>query len=54
MFSVNDQVVDVGLDGSFSVNVTLEEGPNVFDITATDADGSEVSTELTVFAVPSP
>ena len=52
VLSINDETVDLTSDGSFSVNVALEEGPNVFNITASDADGKEAATELTIYAMP--
>jgi len=50
--SVNGELTDVDSNGNFSLQVTLEEGPNVFDIIATDEDGNEVDAQLTVSFSP--
>jgi hypothetical protein len=47
--SINADVVDVDSNGYFSMQITLDEGPNVFNIIATDDEGNEESTELIVF-----
>ncbi|MEE8471236.1 MAG: Ig-like domain-containing protein [Dehalococcoidia bacterium] len=48
--SVNDeiQMADVSEDGSFNVTITLEEGPNLIEVIASDLEGNEVSTTLTI------
>jgi Glucodextranase, domain B len=51
--SINGEVVDVDASGKFSAPVTLEEGPNVIDINATDPDGNEASAEIVVAYSPS-
>ncbi len=50
--TVNGQIVEVDADGQFQVTLTLEEGPNVIDIIATDEDGNEVAVELVIFRAP--
>jgi hypothetical protein len=45
-------VVEVDSQGNFSLRVTLEPGPNVFDIITTDEDGNEAAAELIVFSAP--
>ncbi len=50
--SVNGDMVDVDSNGLFSLLVTLEAGPNVFDIIATDEEGNEVTTQLIVSFAP--
>ena len=50
--SVNGELVDVDSNGNFSLRVTLDEGPNVFDIMATDEEGNEVTIELIVSYAP--
>ncbi|MBI4201059.1 MAG: hypothetical protein HY531_02070 [Chloroflexi bacterium] len=50
--SINGEVVDVDANGNFSLQVTLEEGPNVFYIVATDEDGKEVTAQLTIYFAP--
>jgi len=46
--SVNGTVVDVDEDGKFSTVVSLEEGPNTIEVTASDFEGNEGSKVLTV------
>lgn len=50
--SINGGPVNVDSNGNFSLSVTLEEGPNVFDIIATDQAGDEVTTQLVVGYAP--
>ena len=52
IISVNGEPVDVGTSGNFSWQVTLDEGPNVFDIIATDEDGNEVDAQLVISFSP--
>jgi hypothetical protein len=52
MVSINGESVDVDSSGDFSLPVTLDEGPNVFDIIATDQAGDEVTTQLVVAYAP--
>ena len=47
--SVNDDILIVGSDGKFKSTVTLEEGPNVIEIIASDASGNEAYLLLSVF-----
>ncbi len=51
--SVNGDFVNVDSSGKFSAPVTLEEGPNVIDINATDLAGNEASAEIVVAYSPS-
>jgi len=53
--SVDDEiieVVNVGQDGKFTVAVTLEEGPNFIEVTASDQQGNEKSSSVAVIYVP--
>ena len=50
--SINGGPVDVDSNGNFLLPVTLEEGPNVFDIIATDEAGDEETTQLVVSFAP--
>ncbi len=52
LVSVNDATVDADANGNFSIQVTLDEGPNVFDITASDADGGTATTQLVTSYAP--
>ena len=49
--SVNGALADVALDGSFSTLVSLEEGPNLIEVVASDYEGNEASEILTVIYV---
>ncbi len=50
--TINDDSVDVSSDGSFSMQVTLDEGPNLFEIVAFDENGNEASADLVLSYVP--
>ena len=46
--SVNGTLVDVNEDGKFSTVVSLEEGPNTIQVTASDFEDNEASKSLYV------
>jgi len=50
--SINDEILVVGPEGQFTTAVTLVEGPNVLEIVASDAEGTEIDTILTVVYQP--
>ena len=50
--TVNDDILVVGEDGRFESTVSLEEGPNVIEIVASDLEGNEASLLLTVVYQP--
>ena len=50
--SVNGELVDIDENGRFATTVTLEEGPNVIGIVASDYRGHEKSMVLTVMYLP--
>lgn len=50
--TVNDDILVVGSDNKFETQVTLDEGPNVIEIVASDTNGDEVSFEVTVTYQP--
>ncbi|MBI2854869.1 MAG: hypothetical protein HYX87_08135 [Chloroflexi bacterium] len=52
VLSVNADLVAVDASGKFAVAVPLEEGPNPFDIIATDEDGNQASVQLVVSYAP--
>ena len=52
VISVNDEILIVGADLHFTVPVTLEEGPNLIEIIASDENGNELSVLLTVTYEP--
>ena len=49
---VNGSMVDVGADGAFSTTVTLEQGPNSIQVTASDSQGNENSQIISVIYAP--
>jgi len=46
------EVADVASDGSFSVAVTLLEGPNYIEVITSDLTGNDASTAIVVIYVP--
>ena len=52
VISINDQIVVVSASGDFLVPVSLEEGPNVIELVASDVDGNELDIILTVVYEP--
>ena len=50
--SVNDEIILVLNDRQFRAKVSLEEGPNLIEIIASDASGNETSLLLTVTYEP--
>jgi hypothetical protein len=50
--SINDEVVVVGPEGQFTTVVALVEGPNAIEIVASDVEGTEVDTILSVVYQP--
>lgn len=52
MFDDEVIVADVDQNGGFSATVTLEEGPNVIEVVASDQRGNEKSSVLAVIYVP--
>lgn len=52
LLSVNDAVLEVDADGKFNYTVQLEEGPNLIEVVASDADGQQRDEVLLVFYEP--
>ena len=52
VISVNEQILLVGPDQQFRTSVSLEEGLNLIEIVASDENGNEMSTLLTVTYEP--
>ena len=52
VISVNDEILIVGDDGQFKTTVSLDEGPNLIEIIASDNDGNEMSLLLTITYEP--
>jgi hypothetical protein len=50
--SVNDEILIVGDDQQFKTTATLDEGPNLIEIIASDENGHEISLTLTVTYEP--
>lgn len=50
--SVNGGPVAVDADGSFTVSVALEEGPNAIEVLASDFQGNQAARVLTVIYAP--
>ena len=46
--TINDEIVIAGADGSFQATIALEAGPNLIEVLASDASGTEAYTFLTV------
>ena len=49
--SVDGVTIEVDSEGKFSKTVTLEEGPNLIEVLASDFEGNEGSVVLTVIYV---
>lgn len=55
VLSVNDdQILVVGEDGKFSIPLTLDEGPNLIQIAASDAEGNTLDMEISILFDPAP
>ena len=50
--TVNDTFVDPDIDGRFSTEIPLDEGPNIIEVVASIATGEELSTVLVVIYEP--
>ncbi|MCH8974157.1 MAG: hypothetical protein IH869_03680 [Chloroflexi bacterium] len=50
--TVNDTFVDPDIDGLFSAEIPLDEGPNIIEVVASIATGEELSTVLVVIYEP--
>ena len=50
--SVNGAVVEVDAQGSFEAIVTLEEGPNLIEVVASDLTGAGESIDIVVVYIP--
>jgi predicted component of type VI protein secretion system len=50
--TVNDEILIVGPEQEFTVSISLEEGPNLIEIVASDFAGNETSQLLTVYYEP--
>jgi hypothetical protein len=52
VISVNDEILIVGADLQFKTTISLEEGPNLIEIVASDEIGNELTVLLTVTYEP--
>ena len=52
VISVNEEILIVGTNQQFTIPVSLEEGPNLIEIVASDENGNETSALLTVTYEP--
>jgi hypothetical protein len=52
VLSINDDILIVGADGQFKTTLSLEEGPNLIEIVASDEAGNQTSLILTVVYEP--
>jgi Glucodextranase, domain B len=50
--SVNGQLATVGAKGNFQLTLTLDEGPNVIEVVASDVNRNELSAILSVIYQP--
>jgi hypothetical protein len=50
--SIDDEILVVGVDQQFQTTVSLDEGPNLIEIIASDENGNEMSVLLTVTYEP--
>ena len=52
VISVNDEILIVDVEAQFKTTVSLEEGPNLIEIIASDENGNELSLMLTITYEP--
>ena len=52
VISANDEILIVGDDEQFKTTVSLDEGPNLIEIIASDDNGNEISLILTIIYEP--
>ena len=50
--TVNDSIIVVGADGQFQTTVSLDQGPNLIEVIASNNSGNETNVELTVTYLP--
>ncbi len=49
--SVNSEITIADTQGTFVITITLAEGPNIVEVIASDEEGNEARTSLTVTLV---
>tara|TARA_B100000809_G_scaffold77826_1_gene75659 strand:+ start:1208 stop:1600 length:393 start_codon:yes stop_codon:yes gene_type:complete len=50
--TINDTVVEPDIDGEFSLDVPLEEGPNIIEVVASVASGEQMDLVLVAIYLP--
>ena len=50
--TINDTIVEPDIDGEFSLNVPLEEGPNIIEVVASVASGEQMDLVLVAIYLP--
>jgi hypothetical protein len=49
--SVNGEVMVADTEGNFAITISLEEGPNIIEVIASDEEGNEAAIGLTITLV---
>ena len=52
LVTINDEVVPVGLDGTFGLSVSLHEGPNIVEVVASAEGEAQLEAVLAVIHAP--
>ena len=52
MVTINDTIVEPNIDGEFSLNLVLEEGPNIIELVSSVASGEQMDLVLVAVYVP--
>ena len=52
MVTVNDTIVEPNIGGEFSLDMALEEGPNIIELVASVASGEQLDLVLVAIYVP--
>nr|MBC8279216.1 hypothetical protein [Chloroflexota bacterium] len=50
--TINDTIVEPNIDGEFSLDMTLEEGPNIIEVVASVATGEQKDLVLVAIYIP--
>jgi len=50
--TINDTIVEPNIDGEFSLDVALEEGPNIIEVVASVASGEQMDLVLVAIYLP--
>ena len=52
MVTINDTIVEPDIDGGFSLDVPLEEGPNIIEVVSSVAGGEQMDLVLVAIYLP--